>query len=216
MPQTEGHPNADVAKPHLMNGSWQKWDPLQTVAIVDLEVWIPEGARDCHLHHDRVGLDATKLRPEMQNCLLVAQGELLRWHIYACMHVCVWIHVLGVIVPVKDFLNRKHLLGCGYLCGVFGVCYQVVVPTGPYPNELNCFFLSYTWMTCNCVNFLMHWLLTPRWVFPLQSWYIRYLGYIQCLRFTRYSVQLVRVHLSADCNSPKHYKVQYTTEMSCS
>ena len=49
--------------------------------------------------------NAINFRPEMQNCLLVAQGELHvhvhRRDTYACVHECVWIHTLEVITPVN-------------------------------------------------------------------------------------------------------------------
>ena len=55
--------------------------------------------------------NATKLRPEMQNCLIVAQDELLTcvWYTYVCVHECVWIHALEVIAIVSELPKQEIL-----------------------------------------------------------------------------------------------------------
>ena len=75
----------------------------QTAAITDLQAWVQEGAARAR-HTPSVSVN---LRPEVQNCLLVVQGKLLRWYTFMCAHKCVWICVLEVTTPP---LIRKPLL----------------------------------------------------------------------------------------------------------
>ena len=59
--------------------------------------------------------NTTKWRPEMQNSLFTALGELLRWYIYVYVYECAWIHAhaLEVITPVNALPKQETLDGMG-------------------------------------------------------------------------------------------------------